>query len=487
MTPKSKYRTTDIPNQPGVYVLRDRFRKVIYVGKAKSLRRRMSAYFQPSRSRTSDIRIRSLINSICFYEIFPVRTEEEALMRESAYIKQYKPRYNVVLRDDKRFLLIKIDINTPYPRITLARLRKDDNALYFGPFPLAGVLRETCDYLTRFFGLRACTPMIPDENDHRHCLDRIVRYCSAPCVGKVSKEAYHERVQRLIEVINGKTDEVVTSLQEKMETYASKQQYEQAARTRDIVENMHTVFKAQNRTFRRATMPSYAGDAGIAQLQEVLQLEKLPATIECFDISNIAGTFAVGSMVCFVDGAPAKKLYRHFRIKTVEGIDDFAMMSEVVTRRYKRQVEDNKPLPDLIVVDGGLGQLHAGWESLLALDLGNLPIIGLAKQQEEIFTIYDSTPILLDRHEASLKLLQSIRDEAHRFAITFHRELRRKRILDSMLDEIPGIGKKRRDQLLKAFGSVRNLRKYDADAIIDRVPGIGKSLADNIVAHLKKG
>jgi excinuclease ABC subunit C len=484
LTPRSKYRTSEIPIQPGVYVFRDQFKDVIYVGKAKSLRRRLSSYFQPSRVRTADVRIRSLINSICYYELFTVRTDEEAMMLESRFIKQYNPRYNVVLRDDKRFLLIKIDVNARFPKITLARLRKDDGCLYHGPFPLAGVLRETVDYLTRYFGLRSCTPKVPDETDHGHCLDRIVRYCSAPCVGKVTPEEYHERVQGLIEVIHGKTDEVTASLQEKMEAHAAKQRYEQAARMRDIAENIRSVFRSKNRTFQRATIPSYAGKLGVTELQEVLALEKPPATIECFDISNIAGTFAVGSMVCFVDGTPAKQEYRQFRIKTVEGIDDFAMIAEVVNRRYKRLIEEDKPLPDLIVIDGGLGQLHAAWESLMALGLGEQPVVGLAKQQEEIFTVYSNESIVLARHEASLKLVQSIRDEAHRFALTFHRKLRHKRILDSMLDEIPGVGKKRRDQLLKAFGSVRNLRKYDAQAIVERVPGIGQTLAADIVAHL---
>ncbi len=486
MQHRSDYRISNVDNKPGVYVFRDRLGDVIYVGKAKSLKRRLASYFQPSRGKTADPKLRSLINSIEYFDLFPVRTEEEAMLLESRFIKQYSPRYNVVLRDDKRFLLIKIVLNSPYPRLSLTRLRKDDGALYFGPFPQAGVLRVTVTFLAQYFGLRSCTPKVPGERDYTHCLDHVIRYCSAPCIGKISRQDYGTRIQGLIDVIQGKTDDLVAYLAEKMNGYAGKQNFEMAAKMRDVMDNVKTVFAAQNRTFERATFQSFPGRAGVAELQQVLELAKAPRHLECFDISNIAGTFAVGSMVCFVDGAPSKKDYRHFRIKTVKGIDDFAMMREVVHRRYRRLLDEKRPLPDLIVIDGGRGQLNAAFEILTELGLAQQPVIGLAKKREEIFTVYDSEPTLLERHQASLKLLQAIRDEAHRFALSFHQGLRRNRILNSILDEVPGVGEKRKAEILKTFGSVRNLRKHTAATIAERLPSIGQKLAAEIVAHLRR-
>jgi excinuclease ABC subunit C len=486
MTPRADYRTTDIPSSPGVYVFRDRLRKVIYVGKAKSLRKRLSSYFQPSRRRSADPKLRSLVNSIGYYELHPVRTENEAMLLESRLIKQYSPRYNVVLRDDKRFLLLKIDLNTPYPRLQLARLQKDDGCAYYGPFPHAGVLRDTLDYLTRHFGLRSCRQPVPTEQDRKHCLDQVVRFCSAPCVNAVTEAEYRERVDQLIAVVEGKTTDVVAALRERMEAHAEHQRFERAAELRDVIDNINTVFKPQNRTFRRAYVPDFPGAAGVEELQQVLDLEEAPRRIECFDISTMLGQHAVGSMVCFIDGKPANKEYRHFRIRTVEGQDDFAMMAEVVTRRYSRQLEEDNPLPELVVIDGGRGQLNAAYAALEALALESLPLISLAKREEEIYTMYDAEPLALPRQDAALRLLQAIRDEAHRFAITFHQKLRRNRILDSLLDEIPGIGKKRKEQLLREFGSVRNLRRQNAEAIVTRVPGIGSELAAAVVAHLKR-
>ncbi|MFT5126577.1 MAG: excinuclease ABC subunit C [Rhodothermales bacterium] len=487
MIARSLYRTTDIPNKPGVYVFRDRMRTVIYVGKAKSLRKRLSSYFQPSRKNTGDPKLRSLINSIAWYELHPVRTENEAMLLESRLIKQYSPRYNVLLRDDKRFLLIRIDLNEPFPRLTLARLRKDDGCRYFGPFPHAGVLRSTVDYLTRFFGLRSCRPRLPDESDFKHCVDHIVRFCKAPCVARIDRDAYHELVQQLISVIEGKTADVVVALNADMAKCVEKQRFEKAAVYRDMIDNIQTVFGDRNRTFGNTTLTTEnPGIEAVKGLQKALDLAEAPSVIECFDNSNLFGSSAVSSMVCFIDGAAAKKEYRHYRVREVEGIDDFATMTEVVRRRYRRLLAESRPLPGLVVIDGGLGQLHAAYKALEELDLAGLPIIGLAKREESIFTIFSNEPIMLERHDPALKLVQAMRDEAHRFAITFHRDLRRKRILDSLLDEIPGVGKQRRQLLLKAFGSVRNLRKHTAAEIIKRVPGVGQALAASIVEHLKR-
>lgn len=487
MTPRAEYRTSDIPTKPGVYLYRDRLGTVIYVGKAKNLRRRLASYFQPSRERQADPRIRSLINSIAFYELMVVRTDEEALLLESRLIKQYCPRFNVLLRDDKRFLLIKIDTSVPYPRLSFARVRKDDGCLYFGPYPIAGAVRETVDYLTRHFGLRTCSPRLPTETDYKHCKDDIIRFCTAPCVGKISPEEYQARLQQVIDVVEGKTTrDVIAEAEAKMKDYAAKHQFERAARLRDIIQNLRSVFAAQNRTFSRRTPRTYPGEPGVNQLQEVLDLPIPPRVMECFDNSNLLGSQAVSSMVCFVDGKPDKSQYRRFHIKTVDGIDDFASMVEIVTRRYQRLLEEEQRLPDLVVIDGGRGQLNAAYNALEELGLEEMPIIGLAKRYEEIIVRDRPDPIRLDRHTPGLRLLQAIRDEAHRFAITFHQKLRRKRILNSMLDEIPGVGSKRKQQILDAFGSVRTLRKHDAAELARRVPGIGDKLATQIMQHIER-
>lgn len=486
MPARSAYHTQDAPNEPGVYLFRDRFQHVIYVGKAKSLRRRLASYFQPSRQRTDDPKLRSLINSIAFYELYPVHSEAESLLLESRLIKQYTPRYNILLRDDKRFLLIRIDVQAPFPRLTLARLRKDDGQVYYGPFPLAGALRDTVDFLTRRFGLRSCRAVIPGALERRHCLDHIVRDCSAPCVLKITREQYQERVAQLRHVIEGNVDELIAEVEAKMAAYSAAQQFELAARMRDVKQNLLAVFATPHRAFAYATASThYPGPAGVAGLQTALELVAAPRVIECFDNSNILGQFAVASLVRFVDGTPAKSDYRHFRIRTVTGADDFASMAEVVGRRYGRLQAEGRPLPDLVVVDGGLGQLNAAYRALQTLGLTKLPLIALAKKQEEVYTIYSEEPLRLDTHAAGLKLLQALRDEAHRFAISFHRDLRRQRIQESLLDEVPGIGKTRKEELLKAFGSVRHLRHQTPAAVAERVPGIGEKLAGEVLAYLR--
>ncbi|MCJ8330541.1 MAG: excinuclease ABC subunit UvrC [Lentisphaeria bacterium] len=486
MFKRENFTLNDAPGKPGVYVFRDKLNDVIYVGKAKSLRKRLATYFQPSRERTADHKLRSLISSIAFIELHIVKSEPESLLLESRLIKKYTPRYNIMLRDDKRFLLIKIDMNNPWPRLQLARLEKDDGCLYIGPFPVAGALRDTVNYLTQYFGLRTCTKKIPDEQDYKHCNNDIIRYCSAPCIQKISSADYKEKVTDMIKVLEGDIKAVDADLEEKMTVYASKLNFEMAARMRDVRKNLLYALGRNDRRYKQGTKQNYPGMEAVDELQEILELKTKPRHIECFDISTIMGSFTVASMVCFKDGKPSTNDYRHYRIKTVEGIDDFASMREVVFRRYKRQIEEKNNLPDLIVIDGGKGQLSIAYEVLIHFDIDEIvPVISLAKREEEIFTVFGDESIKLERHKKSLRLVQAIRDEAHRFAITYNRDLRRKRILDSLLDEIPGIGEKRRIDLLKKFGSVKSMRKYDAAEIVKRVPGIGEKLAGEIIAHIK--
>jgi excinuclease ABC subunit C len=479
MNPKLSFHPGDIPQKPGVYIFRDRFGEVIYVGKATNLRKRLSHYFQRSRSTLSDPKLRSLINSIDSWEVIPVKNESESLILESRLIKEYAPKYNVLLRDDKRFFLIKINLGEPYPKIRLTRIRRNDEFRYFGPFP-KGDVKGTADFLTRHFGLRACQPDIPDEKDFKHCLASKIKNCSAPCVGKVTREGYMERVAALMKVLAGDCETVVCEIRRKMEKASLEKRYEVAARWRDLLSNIEGIFGEKKRSFRFAAIPSSFGADSVQDLQKALGIEKEPKVIEAFDISNISGQFAVASMVCFRDGRPERKSYRRFKIRDVHQIDDFAMMNEVVKRHYSRKLAEKRGNTDLIMVDGGKGQLNAALDALISIKYPPTPILGLAKRNEEIFLPGRTSPLILDRNSPALKLLQAVRDEAHRFAISYHRELRGKRIEESVLDEIEGIGDNRKIQILREFGSIENLKKASAEQIAERIPGIGLKLAEMI-------
>ncbi|MDR0932814.1 MAG: excinuclease ABC subunit UvrC [Victivallales bacterium] len=485
---KSEFHPSEIPNKPGVYVYRDWSGKVIYVGKAANLRRRMSSYFQPSRIVRADAKLRSLINSIEEWSYEVVRSENEALILESRLIKDYAPYYNILLRDDKRYLLLKIDWNEKFPTLKLARLRKNDGSRYFGPFPNGGALRMTLEFLLANFGLRACRDSDPNEDTRKRCLKRIVKDCCAPCVGAVSPEEYRQRIERAIAVLDGDIAPLIASLKQQMSEAAQAENFEKAARLRDVMTNLDAVFGKKNRIFSRPKLPgSSLGGEAVNALGDALGLPTPPTNIIGFDISNILGKLAVASLVAFKDGKPDKENFRRFRIRTVHQSDDFAMMREVLHRHFGRLLAMNLPLPDLVMVDGGKGQLSAAIDALCELNCPPLPVIGLAKRNEEIFLPGRSEPIVLDRHDPALRMLQALRDEAHRFAISFHRELRHKLIEQSKLDEIPGIGDSRKRELLRAFGSLRNLKKASVAKIVQKVPGIGEHIANAVYNALHKG
>ncbi|MFA6714540.1 MAG: excinuclease ABC subunit UvrC [Victivallaceae bacterium] len=487
MNPEAKkFHPGDVPAKPGVYVYRDRFGTVIYVGKAASLRRRMSQYFQPSRLNRADPRLRSLLNSIYDWDFFVVKNEDEALLLESRLIKQYAPQYNVLMRDDKRFLLVKINLKDDFPRLDLARVRKDDGCKYFGPFPKTSVLRATVEFLSAHFGLRSCRVDSPDENARKHCLKRIVKDCLEPCGGKVTKEEYHRHVDRMLEILNGNVSPLTQELENGMRAAAEKKQFEKAARLRDVISNIQTVFGDRKRSFRYASLPASPGREAVESLGKILNMSSPPLLIECFDISNIFGTLAVASMVCFENGSPARDKYRRFKIREVDQIDDFAMMREAVKRHYSRKIRERLPLPDLLLVDGGKGQLSAARAAITEIACPPLNVIGLAKRNEEIFLPERDAPLVLDRHLPALRLLQAIRDEAHRFAIGYHRKLRAQRLQESLLDEIPGIGTARKRLLLQYFGSVRRLRRANAEEIMNKIPGMGRTFAERIVEFIRK-
>jgi excinuclease ABC subunit C len=548
-----------LPHKPGVYLMKDRFGTVIYVGKARDLRRRVSQYFHPSRRMGWDLKFNALVEAIHDFDVHVVRSEPEALLLETKLIKEFRPRYNVSFRDDKRLLMVKVNLNDPIPNFVLTRLRKDDGARYFGPFASSSALRATLALMRRQFNLRGCRAYTPGEADYKHCLYAHLKYCTAPCIGNVTREQYLEQVRAACEFLEGQCRELKEQLELEMRRAAAEQDYERAARLRDLIRDLEQTTRKTEKFERVPYSLPLAVDPerDLAALAEVLGLPAPPRRIEAFDISNIGPSFAVASMVSFKNGRPDRANYRRFRIKSVEGQDDFASMAEVVRRRYTRLLREScgetavagsaaaaetrdeggeaipaelqqlieetrqrvrrgtggepksggtaaegnvfepgpaasaspksarsgATLPDLILIDGGKGQLNAACEELKKLGLGHIPVIGLAKEFEEIYQPGRSEPLRPGLDHPAVKLLQRIRDESHRVANTYNAQLRLKKISESVLDEFPGIGERRKTALLKHFGSVQRLRAASVEEIA-AVPGIGEKFAAELKAFL---
>jgi excinuclease ABC subunit C len=486
MSEELRAKLQQLPDKPGCYLFRDRRGKLIYVGKAVSLRRRVSSYFRSYTMRHAAPRVRSLVHSVADLEWIVARDEAQALLTESQLIKQYHPRYNILLRDDKRFLAIRGDPREAVPRFTTCRIVREDGAAYFGPFPSAAVVRAALDFVEKRYGIRKCPPLIPDAATYAHCINDRVRFCAAPCVGRVTPAAYRARFEEACAFLRGERPAVIEELSANMNAAAARRDYERAAPLRDTLLALRALVR---RCGLAAVAPnrrhlSDAARAGMEELRALLELPQPPRVVEAFDISNLFGSLAVASMVCAVDGLPDRRRYRRFRIRTVAGADDPAMMAEAVARRYARLRAEGQPLPDLVLVDGGVTQLRAARAALEKLGLGALPSAGLAKEREEIVRDDGRPPLLLPRDAPALQLLQRLRDEAHRFAITHHRRLRQRLIRESALDAIPGIGPHRKELLLRTFGSVYRLARADVAAIA-AVPGIGSELAAAI--HLAVG
>ncbi len=525
-----------LPHKPGIYLMRDRFGTVIYVGKARDLRKRVSHYFQPSRRMSWDLKFKALIEAIHDFDIHLVKSEPEALLLESKLIKEFHPRYNVSFRDDKRFLMLKVNLNDPIPRFTLTRIKQDDGARYFGPFPNSGALRSTLARVRRQYHLRGCRPLTPGERDYKHCLYAHLQYCTAPCINNVTRDQYLDQVKAACDFLDGQCAELQESVEAEMRKAAGAQEYEKAAQLRDLLADLRATTKRVER-FERVpySLPSaLSPEKDLAELASVLNLPAPPERIEGFDISNISGTFKVASLVSFRNARPDRANYRRFRIKTVEGQDDFASVAEVVHRRYSRLLREAKPappvepqppvprdeggepvpaelqtlvkevssavrkgrstlfaraprkpvpLPNLILIDGGKGQLNAACAELEKLGLSHIPIIGLAKEFEEIYRPGEKAPLRLPAESGALKLLQRVRDESHRLANTYNAELRLRRISESILDEFPNIGERRKAALLKKFGSIQRLRMASVEDIAT-VSGFGGQAAAELKAFL---
>jgi excinuclease ABC subunit C len=597
-----KFDLKTLPALPGVYLMKDSSGDVIYVGKAKSLDKRVRQYFQ-SKKNLSPKTI-TLVKHIDDIEYIITDSEIDALVFEANLIKKYKPRYNVRLKDDKRYPYVKVTVSSAYPRIFLTRRRLMDGALYFGPYTNVKAIRTTLDLISRVYMLRQCKKRI-EPGKSRPCLNYHIKRCVAPCREGLDKEEYRRRVMEAVRFLKGDTSGLLKELEKKMESMAKVQDYESAAEVRDQIESVkylseqqiatsgtddrdilaavadeksiyiqvfyvrhgsmvgkadftllgaeasesieesmaqfvkqyyqdspippeilvqydlpenelivrwlcqrsgrdvhvHVPLRGEKKKLiemaaRNAEMarrlaqlkpsPSESAMEALEDLQKVLSLKSPPMHIEGFDISNISGTNAVGSMVYFENGRPENNKYRQHNIKTVKGIDDFAMMAEVVGRRYSRLLKNNEDLPDLILIDGGPGQVGAAKSSLDALCL-DIPLIGLAKRFEHVITTKKGPDevIILPHSSPALKLLMHIRDEAHRFAVTSHRRRRSASLTHSELDSIPGVGSFRKRLLLENFESIEKIRSSSVEEL-SALDGISQKLAKRILEHLIK-
>jgi excinuclease ABC subunit C len=539
--PDLSKKVHDVPHKPGVYLMRDRFNRVIYVGKARDLRKRVASYFMPSKLAVADLKTRAMLDAVWDFETHTVQSEAESLLFEGKLIKEYRPRYNISFRDDKRFLLVKVDPTEEWPRFRLARFKKDDGARYFGPYAHAGALRQTLNFMRKKFGVLTFGRGSPTERELKSSTYQVPMKLS-----EITAPIYRERVAMACEFLEGHSREMIAELEKQMRDQAAKLDFEKAAELRNMLEDLRRTTRPTRR-FTRGSLPSTIDpEADVRALADALQLAQMPRVMECFDISNISTTHVVASMVCFRDGVPDKNCYRRYRIRTVEGQDDFASMAEVVRRRYSRillearqtnpdaaefsqenageaierlahpepsEAQSRDPenvafklarrdaslslrstrdaesfvavrLPDLIIVDGGKGQLSSACKELQRLGLHELPIIGLAKEHEEIYRPGRALPLRLPEDSGALRLLQRVRDEAHRFANTYHQLLMKKRIGESILDDCPGVSQNRKNLLLREFGSVKRLRRASVDEIA-ATDGIGRKLAEDVHRFLQ--
>jgi excinuclease ABC subunit C len=595
-----------LPNSPGVYLLKDAAGNILYVGKAANLHHRVRSYFGARQKLTP--KLQRMVARVSELDFFVTSSEQEALILELNLIKRHHPRYNVRLKDDKTFPYLKIDLNEDWPRVHITRRLEEDGGRYFGPFASAKSVRQTLKVIKGIFPFRSCSRTITGT-DSRACLDYDIHHCLAPCIGVASKEEYAEVIKQVILFLEGKQEVVVKELENKMDRAAGTLNFEQAAWLRDQIQAINRVIEGQkiatkvrgeqdvialasdkdqayvqvffirggkligresfvlqgtrseepsqimtsfikqfysssshippllllqypveDRTIiehwlqgrkgarvhiqvprrgskrqlvnivaenaqqgleqlkiKQLAAPAALAEA-LAEIKRELSLPRLPSRMEGYDISNIRGTAAVGSMVVFEDGRPKPAHYRRFRIKTVSGADDYAMLHEVLKRRFKRSsgtaaADSWAILPDLVLVDGGKGQLNAALSAINESGVGSVPTASLAKENEEVFIPRRSEPIILPRSSPGLQLLQRLRDEAHRFAIGYYQRIRKRETFVSALDAIPGIGAKRKRALLKQFGSVQGIRQASEEELA-ATRGMTQSLAKRVKENL---
>ncbi|MFA5117774.1 MAG: excinuclease ABC subunit UvrC [Candidatus Omnitrophota bacterium] len=410
--PTLKDKIAQIPGSPGVYFFKDKEGIIIYIGKAKSLKKRVQSYF----SRLLDSKTQALVSKITDVEYRLTDTESQAQILEAALIKENLPQYNIDLKDDKSFPWIRIT-DEAFPVVSIYRRKKfapGDTSVYFGPYTNVKALRQAIKLIRKIFGFRSCKKL-----PKHACLYHRIKLCPAPCIGAVSSRAYRENIEEIGMFLGSRYEELIGRLSIEMKKAAAEKRFEDAAAIRDKVQALGSI--GHRRT-------GFSRKAELEDLRDVLALDVLPARIEAFDISNISGEQATGSCVSFYNGEPDKNNYRKFRIKTVKAIDDYGMLREVVLRRYSRLKRENAALPDLVLIDGGRGHLLAAQGVMKELGV-TLPLVSIAKQRENIYTVSRRYPIKFKEDTPALNLIRRVRDEAHRFAVSYHHVLRRKKVI----------------------------------------------------------
>jgi len=460
-------RIKTFPEAPGVYLMKGNKGEVLYVGKAASLRKRVLSYFQTSRSHPP--RTVALLRQVVHVDYLITRSEAEALFYEASLIKREKPKYNVMLRDDKSYPWVKLT-QDPFPRVFVTRKKTNDGSIYFGPYTDAHLLHQAIASMRRNFPLRTCRTF-----PKKPCLDYYIGQCPAPCVGYIDEKKYNHIVKEAKLFLEGNREGWLRILSQKMQKFSREKRYEDAAKIRDEIQALSGVSRGNQR-------PGWIEQ--LHALKEALHLRVISHRIEAFDISNISGTDAVGSMVTFLDGFPFKEGYRRFRIKSVKGINDYDMMREVIRRRYTRLKQEHLERPDLIVVDGGRGHLGAAGSVLKELELQEIPLIGIAKRLERIYQMGQPHSVNLPKTSKALHLIQRVRDEAHRFAIGYHHTLRVKSQAESLLISVPGLGRRKRQELLCHFKTMQELKKASPKKLME-VRGITESLAKRVTKFVR--
>lgn len=470
-----------LPDTPGVYRYFNSEGTIIYVGKAKNLKRRVSQYFRPKEQ--LDKKTQALVEHIADMDYTLVETEEDAFLLENNLIKQLQPHYNILLKDDKTYPWICIT-NEPFPRVFLTRRYIRNGSRYFGPYASVQHANRMIKLIDTLYKIRTCrhalTPETIRSGKIRPCLNSHLGKCWAPCAGLQSEEDYNASIEDVQKLLSGRVRNLMESCRISMAEAANALRFEEAAEWKERLALLEAHHKRQQevghgildmetyKLLKDKPLPRRVVNAqkALEQLQRDLGMKEKPLHIECFDNSNIQGTNPVAACVVFKEGIPSKKDYRHFNIKTVVGANDYASMKEVVNRRYSRLLNEGEPLPQLIVIDGGKGQLHFAYEALRELGLDEkIFLIGLAERLEEIFILGDPHPLFLDKNSASLRIIMHIRDEAHRFGITHHRQKRSKSQVESVLREIPGVGELTEQKLIRKFKSVARIRKAETDEI----------------------
>ena len=460
----------NLPDSPGVYIFLDAKGHIIYVGKAKRLKRRVVTYFRRGKSR--DARLELLVKEISDIRIVRSSSEAEALIYEAGLIKDHQPRFNIDLRDDKSYPFLKLTLNEEYPRLFLTRRKLNDGAEYYGPYVNVKLLKEALSFMKRVFPLRSCNRL-----HKKICLEYHIRQCPGPCEGRVTKKEYSRTITQLTAFLKGRKGDLIRSLETDMLEFSKRKEYEKA----QIAKQRISALTAVQQLHDRSAHPMFGE---LEELQNALAMKVPPAVIECFDISNIGGMQAVGSMVRFVEGRACRADYRRFRIKSVIGVDDYSMIREVVRRRYARLLRDGKRLPDLVIIDGGKGHLSSAEKELRALGLEQIEIVSIAKEFNHLYTLVRKQPIRLSPGSRLLLFIQRIRDESHRVAIEYHRKLRTKRTFESGLGGIRGIGPVRERKLMEKFGTLDDIRKATVEEL--ERSGIGIQAAQAVAESMTK-